>query len=300
MKKEFETALMTLQKFEDDLGCPTAHGLLSKLKHVACLGTIYILSEDPASFDRPVQSFFKGVRLVSRWLLLILIMSSHHWDKNLEKKLGETASRLGMYLIQFCDKLIISSKEIKELEKLQDDYPEALLQNIEKWFKESSPVISALKIFDPLAVPPPTDSHFSFYGNNHILVLSDHFFKQEEDREVQQQKLQAESQHFKFMVNSVGKEEIPENLEITLTEWFLAFLIKRKNPYLPLSQSCCTLQNFLQLFLSAMLGQNVVTVHWKSSRPPQLSEEWHSEGQWTRNNKSWLHVNQTSEAERLL
>lgn len=43
-----------------------------------------------------------------------------------------------------------------------EKYVDALIQNIDERFKESSPVLDSLRIFDVLSVPAKTDDGFSY------------------------------------------------------------------------------------------------------------------------------------------
>ena len=51
------------------------------------------------------------------------------------------------------------------LRNLTSKYVHALQDNIASRFKDSLPILSAFKIFDPVAVPPKSDVSFSEYGD---------------------------------------------------------------------------------------------------------------------------------------
>ena len=51
------------------------------------------------------------------------------------------------------------------LRNLTSKYVHALQDNIASHFKDSLPILSAFKIFDPVAVPPKSDVSFSEYGD---------------------------------------------------------------------------------------------------------------------------------------
>ena len=50
------------------------------------------------------------------------------------------------------------------LKNLTSKYVLALQDNIASCFKDSLPILSAFKIFDPVAVPPKSEQSFSDYG----------------------------------------------------------------------------------------------------------------------------------------
>ena len=56
-------------------------------------------------------------------------------------------------------------------EMVPEKYVDALIQNIDERFKESSPVLDSLRIFDVLSVPAKTDDGFSYWLLS-IIILS--------------------------------------------------------------------------------------------------------------------------------
>lgn len=56
-----------------------------------------------------------------------------------------------------------------------------MVENIEVRFANSSPLLAALKIFDPLAVPESSELGFSVYGNRDVFAPAKHFYQGDAD-----------------------------------------------------------------------------------------------------------------------
>jgi len=56
-----------------------------------------------------------------------------------------------------------------------------MIANVEARFASSSPLLTALKIFDPLAVPESSELGFNVYGNREISTLAQHFYQGDDD-----------------------------------------------------------------------------------------------------------------------
>ena len=80
-----------------------------------------------------------------------------------------------------CEDIKVSAAQQQQLYCLQEKYITSLVANVEARFASSSPVLAALKIFDPLAVPETTELGFSVYGNMDIATLAEHFYQADND-----------------------------------------------------------------------------------------------------------------------
>lgn len=56
-----------------------------------------------------------------------------------------------------------------------------MVGNIEARFASSSPILAAVKIFDPLPVPESSELGFNVYGNREISTLAQHFYQGDDD-----------------------------------------------------------------------------------------------------------------------
>ena len=65
------------------------------------------------------------------------------------------------------------------LKNLTSKYVLALQDNIASPFKGSLPILSAFKIFDPVAVPPKSEQSFSDYRSKEIKILAEYLYQLE-------------------------------------------------------------------------------------------------------------------------
>ena len=70
------------------------------------------------------------------------------------------------------------------LVNLTERYAHSLVGNIKNRFSNSLPVLTAFKIFDPLVLPDRSDESFKEYGISEIEILAGHFYKCEENKEL--------------------------------------------------------------------------------------------------------------------
>ena len=119
-----------------------------------------------------------------------------------------------------------------------------LIENVDKRFEESLPVLSALSVFDPLKVPGKETPGFLNYGKNQLKTLCEHFTKNLKSEDQKQQEIReiiAEFGKYKYdMINM--REEIPEackpeNMPCKLTslQWALQTIVEAAHFYPKLS-----------------------------------------------------------------
>lgn len=80
-----------------------------------------------------------------------------------------------------CDDITLSAVQQQQLYHLQEKYTTSLVANVEARFASSSPLLAALKIFYPLAVPETSELGFNVYGNRDIATLAQHFYQADVD-----------------------------------------------------------------------------------------------------------------------
>ena len=77
-------------------------------------------------------------------------------------------------------------------------------------FKDCLPILSAFKIFDPVALPPKSDDSFSEYGDKEIKILAEYLYQLEngESKVQKTEELICEWQKFKYSILKL-KSEMP-------------------------------------------------------------------------------------------
>lgn len=73
--------------------------------------------------------------------------------------------------------LRLSRKEVDEIEALFKNYINALVENIDRRFADSSNIIVAFGVFDPLGVPGTNSESFKKYGDEHLETIAEHLFQ---------------------------------------------------------------------------------------------------------------------------
>ena len=162
------------------------------------------------------------------------------------EELLETNSPVQKYLAvlesytNICEDIKVTAAQQQQLYHLQEKYITSLVANIEARFASSSPLLAALKIFDPFAVPETSELGFNVYGNNDIATLAQHFYQADNDasQKTKSSKLLAEWDQMKFNINENIKSNILIEIKtgksnITSTQWFLSHLMKSKSEYQP-------------------------------------------------------------------
>ena len=139
-----------------------------------------------------------------------------------------------------CEDLKMSAAQLQQVYRLQEQYISSMVEHIEARFTGSSHILSALKIFDPVAVPESSDMGFKVYGNKDISTLAEHFYQGDDDtsQQTRSSKLLAEWQQMKFNINENIKPNIPNEIKMgksstTSTQWFLNQLVRAKSEYQP-------------------------------------------------------------------
>lgn len=128
------------------------------------------------------------------------------------------------------------------LRNLTSKYVHALQENIASRFKDSLPILSAFKIFDPVAVPPKSDQSFSEYGDKEIKILAEYLYQLEtgESKVQKTEELICEWRKFKYSILKLKSEmpadvvKPPKNKELTSqtpTDWLLHHMLSNQSTY---------------------------------------------------------------------
>ena len=213
--QEYEAVLHTLKALDED-GCATAHGLFNRLKEGKFLGVLFILKDVLPVLSHLSKAFQGGSVAFSQVVPMI------NATKASLEELLETNSPVQKFLAvvesytNICEDIKVSAAQQQQLYCLQEKYITSLVANVEARFASRSPVLAALKIFYPLAVPETTELGFSVYGNMDIATLAEHFYQADNDtsQKNRRSKLLAEWNQMKFNIN----ENIRPNLPIERQE----------------------------------------------------------------------------------
>ena len=128
------------------------------------------------------------------------------------------------------------------LRNLTSKYVHALQNNIASRFKDSFPILSAFKIFDPVAVPPKSDQSFSENGDKEIKILAEYLYQLEtgESKVQKTEELICEWRKFKYSIVKLKSEmpadviKPPKNKELTSqtpTDWLLHHMLSNQWTY---------------------------------------------------------------------
>ena len=128
------------------------------------------------------------------------------------------------------------------LRNLTSKYVHALQDNIASRFKDSLPILSAFKIFDPVAVPPKSDQSFSENGDKEIKILAEYLYQLEtgESKVQKTEELICEWRKFKYSILKLKSEmpadviKPPKNKELTSqtpTDWLLRHMLSNQLTY---------------------------------------------------------------------
>ena len=122
----------------------------------------------------------------------------------------------------------ISDKDIKYLENLLKNFVNGLVKNITKRFKDATPVLTAMQVFDKTAMPPKESDEFMEYGQEHIEVLACHYFPGDE---VSQAQLNAEWKVIKYDLLTWKLLQTVKDGKLSCAEWVMRQLLKQKFSY---------------------------------------------------------------------
>ena len=117
--------------------------------------------------------------------------------------------------------------EIQVLRNLLMKYSQVVKEKIDSRFKDAMPVVCAFAIFNANAIPNRGTAEFSSYGWKEIGTLSNHYFPGNKE---DQQQVKAEWEKLKYDL-LLWKEQIPQQLDITPTEWSLKRLLSMCTEY---------------------------------------------------------------------
>lgn len=241
--REYPAVLQTLNNLQSSDAA--ALGLLTKIRNVKFLSTVYILSEILPHLDTLSKTFQKGTTDFSR-----IGPSIDHTKDKLDEIRESMAPVSRLYAdiqpggrLGICE-MEVTDCQIETAKSLLVQYIDVLKRNLDRRFEESLPVLSALAVLDPLKVPNKNHPGFKLYGNRQIGIISTHFTinTESEDRPAVIDEINAEWGKLKYDMLS-WKEDIAECQAsgilaptMTSTEWCLQRICQLPHFYPRLSK----------------------------------------------------------------
>lgn len=179
VKDDYEAVLQTLYTYEKTDA--TASGLLKKMRSLKFIGGIYILNALLPVLGELSRRFQKG-SLSFAAILPTINMTKDNLQSLLENETPMENLRQNIDSVtEMCADIKLNQKDATELQSLFRKYTAALIENIDRRFADSSKVLAAFSIFDPVAMPD-TAVELKVYGNPQIETLSQHYFKDNQDK----------------------------------------------------------------------------------------------------------------------
>ncbi|XP_052241120.1 zinc finger protein 862-like isoform X2 [Dreissena polymorpha] len=223
--EDYESVLQTLAFFKDTDA--VASGLFGKMKNLKFLGVVYILNDILPILANLSKDFQTGS------ITFATIVPSINRTKDKLKDLLEDNAPIERLskdvesLTDVCSDIKMNPREAKELENLFASYIAALIENIDRRFCESSPVLEAFNIFDPMMVPDQREE-IRYYGQTQMQVLAEHYFR---DKPEEGDRLKAEWEGLKYHIRDGMKPHIPVSVKspeskTSPTEWCILQLLR--------------------------------------------------------------------------
>ncbi|XP_052261749.1 E3 SUMO-protein ligase KIAA1586-like [Dreissena polymorpha] len=221
---DYEALVTTLAQSQTEDAM--ALGLLKKIKTMKFLGTIYILKD-----VLPVLSNLSRVFQRDTFCFSSIIPEINRAKDKLNGILEEETPLVSLQsdidsYTNISAELSMSPKVMDDLQSLFKKYITALKDNIDHRFGDSSVILTAFCIFDPVTVPGDS-ALFKEHGNREIQQIATHFFA---DNEEDRNQLKNEWSGIKYHLRDTLKPNIPQSVldnthKITTTEWCLCQLL---------------------------------------------------------------------------
>ena len=222
--QSYEAIVLSLQEIDD----ATATGLISRLRKVKFIGTLYILHAIPPVLSSLSKQFQAGnfhfsmiQQAVNRAVLALKEL------KETKVPLEKLQSDMDSFTNISSD-LKFGRDSGKELEALLINYVDALTSNIKDRLGSYPKVIEAFAIFDPHLLPSSNEESFKEYGEAEITVLANHFFPGSEDKKT---KLLCQWFHVKFFLSVEQLKGLP--IGSHRSTFFMSFLLKNEGIFHP-------------------------------------------------------------------
>ena len=239
----FVPLTQTLQNYSNERD-PVAINLITQIKSKKFLGAVYLLHEVLPILSHLSRAFQKGnisfaVIAPSVEFILEELKSVAEKQSPLERLRTDLAEDGRLHNSGLTP---LTAHDETLLKNLTSKYVRALQDNIASRFKDSLPILSAFKIFDPVAVPPKSEQSFSDYGSKEIKILAEYLYQLEtgESKVQKTEELICEWRKFKYSILKLKSEmpadvvKPPKNKELTSqtpTEWLLHHMLSNQSTY---------------------------------------------------------------------
>lgn len=239
----FAPLTQTLQNYSNERD-PVAINLITQIKSKKFLGAVYLLHEVLPILSHLSRAFQKGnisfaVIAPSVEFILEELKSVAEKQSPLERLRTDLAEDGRLHNSGLTP---LTAHDETLLKNLTSKYVRALQDNIASRFKDSLPIPSAFKIFDPVAVPPKSEQSFSDYGSKEIKILAEYLYQLEtgESKVQKTEELICEWRKFKYSILKLKSEmpadvvKPPKNKELTSqtpTEWLLHHMLSNQSTY---------------------------------------------------------------------
>ena len=178
--QEYEAVLSALKVLDKD-GCAKAHGLFNRLKEAMFLGMLFVLKDILLVLSHHSKTF-QGRSVAFSRVVPLINATKASLEELLESNIPvqKFLAVLESYT-NICEDIKVSAAQQQQLYRLQEKYITSLVANVEARFPSSSPLLAALKISYPLAVPETSELGFNVYRNRDIVTLAQHFYQADDD-----------------------------------------------------------------------------------------------------------------------
>lgn len=227
--QQYEAILQTLNLLDKELNNATASGLLRKIHTPKFLGAVYILKEVLPILTKLSTAFQKDTLNFSMMAPMVSLTKEKLSDVG--SKPLENLKRDMQSFKEMSAELNLTDHQAREIETMGEKYTAALINNLDRRFSDSSDILSAFSVFNPMAVPKATDAAFKIYGEDAISTLAKHYYGNvdtPESKQVKTDKLLSEWGHMKHMIDGDLRHKASSQSEETPTSWFLAYLLRQK------------------------------------------------------------------------
>ena len=245
-------ALLTLHHLKANDA--TATGLYVKMNKVSFISDLYVLSPVLLVLSGLSMAFQKGY-VNSAWIhpavqetkaKLSALVQNCSPVENFKQDMASDG-RLGKHL-----ELKVTDHDVTRMTATLVKYNSALQKNIDERLGDSLPVLKAMAVFDPVALPKPDACGFPTCGNAEAEVLANHFWPEDEEKA---QQLQAEWDNMKYTMHNFMSQIPPEvrqrpvavgeqpgsaktkDLPPSPTQWFLKEAVKNQEIFLVSAQN---------------------------------------------------------------
>ena len=222
--ENYSAIVQTLMQLES--ACATSAGLLKKCNTGKFLSTLFILNDILPILANISRSFQKSVVNFSR-IKPCLEYAKAELEKLASSQTSEDKFREEIHQLEERGLLQFNMKDsvYTDMTKLKKKYIASLVTHIDERFRESTPLIGAFAVFDPMLVPNDVND----YGSEEIEVIAHHFFKETDEKAM----FKAEWGKFKFDMKE-WKKSFKVTPDQSPTEWCLQRILQMRSCYGPM------------------------------------------------------------------